>query len=492
MTWTRLSFRRICVSLIALILFFSISRTQSLDGNLKDVNNRADYLIIAPPAFVSALQPLATYRASHNALSVAVVLVDSIYARFPSPAPDSSIRAFLAYAHSFWKKPAPSYLLLAGNTTIVPTHNVQSDFKDFGEDSVAIDEWYVDTLNSSINQPALPTLAIGRFPAWNVAELSTMVSKTIQYEASSSFPHADRFIVVADSEAGAIFENAALGWQHVVAPVWKDTVTIAVSSASPYHRTKSEFLSLWNTGSAVVDLHGHANNARFSYSSYFTNADIDFLQEGSSLTVCIFHANQRFQETDTVAMAVNLLRAQNRGAVAVLAPSGWMYASENDGFSNAWRQSIVAEPGTPLGVAIRIAKQIPQSNIQLRETLLGDPALVIQHKTIASVAPPIGGPIAFTLFQNYPNPFNPSTTIGYALPHRSHVTLTVYNTLGQQVATLVDGDIEAGYHEVKFDASGMASGVYFSRLQAGSPSTGSGPRATSSGFVATKKLLLVR
>ena len=88
-------------------------------------------------------------------------------------------------------------------------------------------------------------------------------------------------------------------------------------------------------------------------------------------------------------------------------------------------------------------------------------------------------PHEFLLQQNYPNPFNPSTTIRYGLPSRSHVTLAVFNTLGQQVATLVQGEQEAGYHDVHFDASGLASGVYLYRLQAGD-------------FVQSLKLTLLR
>ena len=73
----------------------------------------------------------------------------------------------------------------------------------------------------------------------------------------------------------------------------------------------------------------------------------------------------------------------------------------------------------------------------------------------------------FELQQNYPNPFNPSTKIKYSLAEQSQVTLKVYNILGKEIATLVNEVKGNGNHEVSFDGSGLASGVYFYTLQAG-------------------------
>jgi hypothetical protein len=74
-------------------------------------------------------------------------------------------------------------------------------------------------------------------------------------------------------------------------------------------------------------------------------------------------------------------------------------------------------------------------------------------------------PQKFALYQNYPNPFNPSTTISYDLPQRARVKLSIYNILGQEVATLVDGEQEPGRYSVKFDATDLPSGIYFYTLQ---------------------------
>jgi len=75
-------------------------------------------------------------------------------------------------------------------------------------------------------------------------------------------------------------------------------------------------------------------------------------------------------------------------------------------------------------------------------------------------------PLQFELSQNYPNPFNPNTTIMYSLPEPSHVSLEIYNILGQKTATLISEYQDAGNHTVMWQANDMSSGMYFYRIVA--------------------------
>jgi len=88
-------------------------------------------------------------------------------------------------------------------------------------------------------------------------------------------------------------------------------------------------------------------------------------------------------------------------------------------------------------------------------------------------------PLTFELYQNYPNPFNPSTRIAYSIPKAGHISLKVFDLLGREVATLMNEIQPAGSQSVTFDGSGLASGIYFYRFQAGD-------------FVTTKKMVLLK
>jgi hypothetical protein len=88
-------------------------------------------------------------------------------------------------------------------------------------------------------------------------------------------------------------------------------------------------------------------------------------------------------------------------------------------------------------------------------------------------------PEEFELAQNYPNPFNPSTTIKFSLPENSVVTLKVYDITGSEVAELLNDTREAGFHQVTFDASNLASGTYIYMI-------------TAKNFIQTKKMVLIK
>jgi hypothetical protein len=148
------------------------------------------------------------------------------------------------------------------------------------------------------------------------------------------------------------------------------------------------------------------------------------------------------------------------------------WSSLNMGFARAAAGNLVVKSvaGQPFTGRMEYANTVVESGF-LGDTLVGAVVVGVDEGSIIA--------LTFALRQNYPNPFNPSTTIGYELPHASRVSLKIYNVLGQEVATLVNEEKPAGVHEVRFDGSGLSSGVYFYRLRAGD-------------FVQSKKLVVLK
>jgi len=123
-----------------------------------------------------------------------------------------------------------------------------------------------------------------------------------------------------------------------------------------------------------------------------------------------------------------------------------------------------------------IKRDTPVNNKDTVEFIITDNKGVFKTKQfIFNYSPPKD----YKLEQNFPNPFNPTTTIQYQLPTDSKVTLKIYDILGSEVATLVNEVQQAGYKEIKFDASSLSSGVYIYRLVSGN-------------HISTKKMLMVK
>jgi len=143
--------------------------------------------------------------------------------------------------------------------------------------------------------------------------------------------------------------------------------------------------------------------------------------------------------------------------------NGLSWAEVNDGLQDYNVLSLALDPagylycGTRAGGVFRSNQSLTTSVEQLASEL----------------------PTEFLLYKNYPNPFNPSTTIQFALPKRTFVRLIIFNVLGEQVETLVETEMEAGIHNVIWNAAKYASGIYFYRLEANQ-------------FIQTRKLVLLK
>ena len=141
---------------------------------------------------------------------------------------------------------------------------------------------------------------------------------------------------------------------------------------------------------------------------------------------------------------------------------------------------------------IELEKQVNQNDLWVGRTHYEDDLILdnfggnYEPEISNSIKPTAGNssfgftlPEGYYLYGNYPNPFNPSTTIKFTIPEKGFVTLSVYDILGKEVSTLVSSQKNQGTYEIRFDASGLASGLYFYKI-------------TVNNFTAVKKMILIK
>lgn len=171
-------------------------------------------------------------------------------------------------------------------------------------------------------------------------------------------------------------------------------------------------------------------------------------------------------------------------------PVGWsFFYTANDPDGDPLTFSLEAGPNGSSITANGIFTWIPTVDQLGRSYVVhvkvSDGTLFVTHSQTITAASTLTGveelgiPTEFVLLQNYPNPFNPTTSIQFGLPSESHVRLTVFNLLGQEVAVLVNASMGAGYHKVNFDASRLNTGMYIYKIEANN-------------FVSVRKMLLVK
>jgi hypothetical protein len=180
-------------------------------------------------------------------------------------------------------------------------------------------------------------------------------------------------------------------------------------------------------------------------------------QRWAKLRQGVLNINELLTRIDHLYMMLKEARYRN-----------WLYWSDEIA---TWLRSF--DPSSFEEDSLLIQEYFPQRLAWLDEQFDYIPDAISQKNIFSN-------PERYELRQNYPNPFNPITMINYQLQMISNVELSIYNLLGQKVATLIKEKQQAGYHQVEWNASGFASGVYYYTFQAGNE------------FAETKKMLLIR
>ena len=243
-------------------------------------------------------------------------------------------------------------------------------------------------------------------------------------------------------------------------------------------------------GLAVGDVNGDAQPGGAHFAKDATSS-VQFVILHTSVIMTInsfeeFEIPLRLKTSSAVASISLAMKYPLESATFVGArgPEGMLSAANNGVVRIAWFGAEHAlhlkENDVVLTIRFKPTGRIKDFDLTLDPTsqITDDLATVLTGVGIEIPSIEASVPSVFALGQNYPNPFNPSTMISYQVPNPSSVSLSVFNTLGQVVATLVGEKKEAGYYTVKWNAK-VPSGIYFYRLQAGE-------------FIETKKMILVK
>ena len=195
------------------------------------------------------------------------------------------------------------------------------------------------------------------------------------------------------------------------------------------------------------------------------SAGSDIGYDSESETVYVYSGGIRAFDVDTKTMATDTLI------------SGYFYGFAYDDVSNQLFTADAKDYSSAGAVAIYDASG--EKSSEFSTGIIPGSFLFVYSDMITSNEEELSDVTAFSLSQNYPNPFNPTTNIEFSLAESGTISLKVFNTRGQLVATLAEGGYSYGSHSITFDASALSSGVYFYRLQ------------TETG-VQMKKMLLVK
>jgi len=388
-----------------------VSITLDQPSNLQSESSGADYIIITHADFAAAVQPLADYRAGQG-LRVRVVDVQDVYDEFGAGLMSAeAIRDFIAHAYANWPRPAPRSVLMVGDGTYdfryykntTPTYvPPYLDMVDPEAGETATDNRFVAVTRDQNGYDILPDLDIGRLPANSAAEVTAMVNKVLAYEAQAPAAWMKQVLFVADDleGGGGNFYDYSNGIADGYTTYQGGQVKILPQAYTPNKvylgqtcdlanpatsvECRAQIISQIGSGSLMVSYIGHGVKTYWAAERLYDAAALASVNNPGRLTIMLpMTCNEGYFIDPAEASLSELgVRAENKGAIASWAPTGYGLAPGHDYLERGLFLGVFYD-GQALGSAATAAKLYlvanapPGKYLDLVDTflLLGDPAL---------------------------------------------------------------------------------------------------------------------
>jgi hypothetical protein len=356
----------------------------------------ADYVMIAPIGFTSALSNLIALRRSQG-LTVAVENVQAVYDVYGDGRPDpSAIRAYLANAYATWT-PRPTYVLLIGNGSFDPKrYRVDSPLTFIPPYLADVDPWAGETAADNRyvtvdGVDSLPDMLIGRLPVNTLTETKTVVDKIAQYE-TNPFPggwNANVAFVADNADEAGDFAAASevIAATYVTAPFTPQR--IYYTPPTPTIATiQQAVLNAFDTGALIIQYTGHSSWQQWAAERFFHLDDLPALHNDRRWPIviemtCFTGAFQRPEPT----LDAGLLTLKNAGAVATWGATGLGVGTGHSSLDAGFFRAVFTDTVSTIGQATlagKVSLATAGQNLDLLDTftLLGDPAMRIDRAII--------------------------------------------------------------------------------------------------------------
>jgi Peptidase family C25 len=357
-----------------------------LGSTLRNTDQQADYVVVGPRAFLQAAQPLLDLRRSQG-LSVVAASTEEVTQEFGyGEEGPGAIKAFLDYAYQNWQRPSFRYVLLLGDATYDPKNYLGTGVKN-QVPPLIIKTSYLwtasDPAYAAVNgDDIIPDVALGRLPAGSVAQVVSLVQKIVYFEMRGENLSGKAVLVADNPDLAGDFEQNA---DELASGVLSDRPVSKIYLSQLGAGTRPAIVAAFDQGAGLVSYMGHGGTAVWASENVFNNSDVPKLslqaQQPLLLTMNCLSGFFHFPPVDSLAEAI--VKAEGKGAIAALSPSGLSLDIPAQIYQEALLGEIVSGRHERLGDAVLAAQSIYADSGAFPELLsiydlLGDPALRIR------------------------------------------------------------------------------------------------------------------